>query len=137
MGMPHREPEETWCIVPSLPRVMASSKGRMMLVPQCKPLPNGGFRQYGGLPTTGQWDGDRFIFLYSGHSYKVARLVCEAWHGAPFDRAVCMHLDENSRNNRPENLKWGTQKENLNAPGFIAVCRARKGINHPKQKRES
>jgi hypothetical protein len=42
-----------------------------------------------------------------------------------------MHLDENSRNNRPENLAWGTQKENLNAPQFLEYCKNRTGENSP------
>lgn len=42
-----------------------------------------------------------------------------------------MHMDENSRNNVPSNLKWGTQKENLSAPGFIEYCRSRTGDNSP------
>jgi hypothetical protein len=29
-----------------------------------------------------------------------------------------MHQDENGLNNCAGNLKWGTQKENLNAPGY-------------------
>ena len=45
-----------------------------------------------------------------------------------------MHLDENARNNKPENLRWGTQKENLNAPGFIAYCKSRTGDNNPYRK---
>jgi len=31
-----------------------------------------------------------------------------------------MHDNEDSSDNRPINLKWGTQKANLNYPGFIA-----------------
>ena len=59
-------------------------------------------------------------------------MVCEAFNGPPpFEGAVCMHLDENSTNNRSDNLAWGTQKENLNAPGFIAHCRGRTGENSP------
>jgi len=46
-----------------------------------------------------------------------------------------MHLNENSADNRPENLAWGTQKENLNAPGFIAYCKTRTGDKHPRAKR--
>ncbi|WP_425478956.1 hypothetical protein [Lysobacter antibioticus] len=45
-----------------------------------------------------------------------------------------MHLDENARNNRAENLARGTQKENLNAPGFIAYCQRRVGIHCPHYK---
>jgi len=66
---------------------------------------------------------------------KVHRLVCEAFHGpAPFRNAVVIHLDEVGVNNRPENLKWGTQKENLNMPGFKAYCRSRTGENSPRAK---
>jgi hypothetical protein len=108
-----------------------------MRVPFVGEMPNGGRRAYGGEPIVGQWDGNRYIISHKGRSYKIHRLVCEAFHGpAPFSRAVVMHADENSRNNRPENLKWGTQKENLNAPGFIAYCRSRTGEAHPFKKRE-
>ena len=106
-----------------------------MVAPRSGGLPNGGQRQYGGTPTRGQWDGKRFIYVHKGRSHKVARIVCEAFSGPPpFDRAVCMHLDENSRNNKPENLKWGTQKENLNAPGFLTYCKSRLGDNSPTRK---
>ena len=45
---------------------------------------------------------------------KVHQLVCEAFHGPkPFPDAVVIHRDEDAHNNRPENLLWGTQKENL------------------------
>ena len=47
------------------------------------------------------------------------------------DKPCVLHKDENSRNNRPENLMWGTQKENLNAPGFLKYCRGRTGDNNP------
>jgi HNH endonuclease len=57
---------------------------------------------------------------------RIHRAVCEAFHGAaPFDGAVVMHLNENSLDNRASNLAWGTQKENLNAPGFVTGCARR------------
>ena len=45
-----------------------------------------------------------------------------------------MHLDENSKNNVPGNLKWGSQKENLNAVGFIEYCKSRTGDASPVNK---
>jgi len=42
-----------------------------------------------------------------------------------------MHIDENAANNRADNLRWGTQKENLNAPGIIEYCMDRTGDRSP------
>jgi hypothetical protein len=103
-----------------------------MLVPFVGKMPYGGARIYGGLPKLGEWDGTRYIHVHKGKSYKVARLVCEAFHGMPSPQTpYCLHIDENSRNNKPSNLKWGTQKENLNAPGFLDYCRRRVGADSP------
>lgn len=125
---------EVWKIVPSEPWCMASSDGRIMVAPYSAPMPKGGERQYGGEPNFGVWnkqDG-RFITVYKGKTYKVHRLICEAFNGAaPVGSDVCMHLDENSANNRPDNLAWGTQKENLNAPTFKAYCSERTGEDNP------
>lgn len=123
---------ELWRRVPSVDGLLASSRGRFMVIPFFAELPNGGVRQYGGIARSGSWDGDRYVFHWRGKTYKVARLVCEAFHGpAPDGMPVCMHLDENARNNSPGNLAWGTQKQNLNAPGFLAYCRSRVGENSP------
>jgi len=66
---------------------------------------------------------------------KVHRVVCEAFHGpAPFPKSVVIHLNEDATDNRAENLKWGTQKENLNMPKFIDYCRNRIGENNPRHK---
>jgi acylphosphatase len=77
-------------------------------------MPRGGTRCYGGQPTFGVWnkqDG-RFIIVINGTTYKLHQLIAEAFHGPrPFPDAVVMHVDENAANNRPSNLKWGTQKE--------------------------
>ena len=98
-------------------------------------MSRGGIKKYGGHPTYGQWDGARFVYARRGYkTTKVARMVCEAFNGQPGPGQVCMHHDENSRNNKPENLKWGTQKQNLNYPGFKAYCRGRVGDNSPYRK---
>lgn len=76
---------------------------------------------YGGEPTLGQWDSEtqRYVLMFKGKTHRIAVLVCEAFNGKkPFPEAVAMHLDEDSRNNRPTNLEWGTQKQNLNFHGF-------------------
>lgn len=126
---------EVWKPVASEPGVLASSEGRILLPPSHAPLPNGGFRIYAPQPCLGQVARSKKA---AKHEYrhvmvrrsrdagrqaprKVHQLVCEAFHGPkPFEQAVVIHLDENALNNRPENLKWGTQRENMNMPKFKA-----------------
>lgn len=116
----------------SLDGVLVSSWGRFLTIPSIKPMPAGGERHYGTTPRVGAFSDGRMLFVHKGKTYKVHRLVCEAFNGKPpFSNAVCMHLDEDPTNNRPENLKWGTQKENLNAPGFLEYCRGRLGDDSP------
>ena len=131
---------ERWKPVPSLPGVMASDEGRVLLPPRYAPLPHGGYRLYAPVPVRGA---STRASKTASHSYrglyakffgniKVHRAVCEAFHGPPpFDGAVVIHLDENAHNNRPENLKWGSQKENLNMPKIKAYHRSRRGEKHP------
>ena len=128
---------ERWRTSPSLPGHEVSSLGRIRKKVHSVPMPRGGFRKYGGKPRFGAWltKEKRFIITYKRKTYKMSRLICEAFHGpAPFQGAVAMHKDEDSSNNLPSNLKWGTQKQNLNAPGFLAYCRSRTGDANPFNK---
>ena len=124
---------EIWKPVPGYANTIASSEGRVVFPPKVAPLRNGGFRHYVTRPIYGvvrrAKKGASHCYRGSFHAdfgnVKIHQLVCAAFHGPkPFDKAVVIHLDENGLNNRPGNLKWGTQKENLNAPGFIAYCKS-------------
>lgn len=132
--------DEIWLPVPSKPGIMASSFGRIILPPREAPMPRGGFRAYAPKPTYGTvtkaGKTARHTYMSISNRFfgnmKVHRLVCEAFHGpAPQGKEYVLHLDEDAHNNRPENLRWGTQKENLNMPGFIAYCKSRTGENNP------
>lgn len=102
-------------------------------------MPSGGFREYKtkwvrGTKTRAYKTArhEYYGVVYRGKNYKVHRLICEAFHGAPgVSETVVLHLNEDALDNRPENLRWGTQKENLNAPGFLEYCRSRTGENSP------
>jgi hypothetical protein len=125
---------EEWREVPGHPLLEASSLGRVRSKPYETPMPSGGKKINQVSPTYGVWAKDkrRYLLLFRRKTYKVARLVCAAFHGpAPEGRERVLHGDEDSRNNTPSNLSWGTQKENLNAPGFLAYCRSRTGENNP------
>ena len=119
---------EEWRPVPGIADMQASSFGRV--------------RWKDGKARVGswqKWSGQGRYILTVGKpratNYMVARLVCAAFHGpSPPGKPNALHDDENARNNRPENLHWGTQKENLNYPGFIAYCETRTGENSPTTK---
>lgn len=141
-----KDTTEIWKPVPSEPGVLASSFGRVLQAPGYAPLPNGGYRLYTPEPRFGNVSRSR---KDAAHAYrhimlkrsgdgprqqprKVHQLVCEAFHGPkPFPESVVLHLDEDAMNNRPENLRWGTQKENLNMPKFKEYLRNRTGENNP------
>ena len=140
---------EIWKPVPSEPGVMASSWGRILQPPRHAPLPNGGYRIYMPKPVVGcvTRSNKSASHVYLGtlvrsdgekqRPRKVHQLVCEAFHGPkPFPSAVVIHLDEDATNNRPENLKWGTQKENLNMPKIKAFHRSRRGPLAAKPSKE-
>lgn len=105
-------------------------------------MPNGGVRAYTTKPTFGHRTKAsktaKHVYLgvrtrYFGN-IKVHQAVCEAFHGPKQPGQVVLHIDEDATNNRPENLRWGTQKENLNMPAFIAYCKARTGDDSPYRK---
>lgn len=138
---------EIWKPIPSEAGCLASSWGRILLAPSFAPMHHGGYRAYTPEPRFGQVSrsnktaAHEFMIIMvrrEGQKQsprKVHQLVCEAFHGPkPFPKAVVMHLDEDSKNNRPENLKWATQKENMNAPKFIEWKKTLVGDNHPAAK---
>jgi len=134
---------EEWRDVPGLPDFMASSWGRVIKKPTLGKTRGVGKRVYTAQPTFGSvvssHKGAKHKYMstyYKGvGNLKVHRVVCAAFHGpAPFPRAVVIHINEDAYDNRPSNLKWGTQKENLNAKGFLEYCRSRTGENSPTVK---
>jgi len=138
--MTHENTTEIWKPVPSKPGLMASSWGRIKLPDKTRKTPNGGVREYRPSPSYGctTRSSKTARHQYKGYSsrefgnIKVHKAVCEAFHGpAPFPKAVVIHKDENALNNVPENLKWGTQKGNLNMPNFIEYCKSRVGEKSP------
>lgn len=48
-----------------------------------------------------------------GPYLSVHRLVAMAWHENPDNLPIIRHLDDNGLNNRPGNLKWDTQANNI------------------------
>ena len=62
-----------------------------------------------------------YVNLYYNKVHKaemIHRLVAKAFVPNPKGYNIVMHLDDNKTNNDADNLKWGTQKENLSAEHF-------------------
>lgn len=130
--------EEVWGQVPSVPEISASSLGRILVSPCQRDMPGGGTRSYTPKPTFGYEEkgatgragiGKRRIIRIGRlkKTFKIAQLVCEAFHGPkPDAKSVTIHIDEDPGNNTAENLRWGTQKENLNMPKFKEYLRTRR-----------
>ena len=63
-------------------------------------------------------------------NFRVHRLVCMAFWGRKAKNAECvMHINGNKLDNRVENLRWGTYKEN--AADAIAHGQLLRGYKHP------
>lgn len=131
--------------IPSIYGAYANELGQIKLPESEAAMPNGGVRRYetkwvNGVVRKASRTARHSYYgiTYRGKSYKIHRLVCEAFHGPqPDDRPVVIHIDENAMNNRPENLRWGTQKENLNMPKYIEYCKSRTGEDSPRAKSKS
>jgi hypothetical protein len=127
---------ETWKPIPSLPGYSASNLGRIRLDPCVAKMPCGGVRVRGGEPRLLTITKGRRKLSIRGRSHNVGALICEAFHGPrPFVGADAMHIDEDALNDAPENLAWGSRKENMNAPKLKARQReSRAGELHPNSK---
>jgi hypothetical protein len=89
-------------VVESYRRIRGSREGQRAWVP-LKPCPTGPRREYG------------MVLLYAGGRgvpRKVHEIILTVFRGPRPDRMVCRHLDGDPRNNRLENLAWGTTSEN-------------------------
>lgn len=111
--------EETWRPVPEREEILASSHGRVHRVRRAETRGAKSKPTFGTLSRQPTANGEyvKRVVQWRGYGLLlVSRLVCAAFHGpAPFEGAVVMHLDDDPLNNRPENLRWATQRQNLNS----------------------
>lgn len=121
-----RRPNEEWRRSITWPWMWASSEGRVASTRAQNTRPAQIITPY--IHPNG------YAYCRTGKIVRaLARLVCDAHHGpAPFHDAVTRHLDGNPRNDRPENLAWGTQKDNV--ADAIRHGTLPRGSNHGRAK---
>jgi hypothetical protein len=89
---------EVWQPIPGADGYYASSEGRIK----------------GPYKVHKPWVGIRYLEVKVHNKTKrVHRLVALAFHGPGPEGAQCLHRDDNPFNNKPENLYWGTPKQNM------------------------
>lgn len=103
-----------------------SNLGRFRVKPYTKEMPRGGIRVYGGHAWKGTIAKDvsrpRLITRFRGKTYKIHRLVCEAFHGPePFENADVLHKNGNTLANDESNLRWATRSEVIAQKPFSEV----------------
>jgi hypothetical protein len=113
--------------------------------PERRPIP--GFDGYLADAEGGIWStrnglkklkprGSRYSYVnLGGVDVGVHRAVCAAFHGpSPFAGAQAQHGDDDPRNNRSENLKWGTSSENARQMVERGRQRIPLGVDHHNAK---
>ncbi len=90
---------ERWRLVPGRFAVEASTEGRI---------------RFGGRVLRQQApNADGYLRVaIAGERVYVHHLVCAAFHGERPVGMLALHRDDVKTNNRPDNLRWGTQAEN-------------------------
>lgn len=111
---------EIWKDIPGYEGLyQASSLGRLRSLPRHVGSKNGSLRLWPGKILQGKANalgGYIEVKLSRGGKSRrtsAHRVVCEAFHGpAPHTGAQVAHGDGTRTNNRPDNLRWATAKEN-------------------------
>lgn len=105
MSPPSLDGEE-WATIPGHPHYLVSNHGRVWAERRQ--------RSAGGLKKlTKESNGYLCCNLGRGNHFRVHTLVLLAFVGVPGYQQEALHGDGCRTNNRLENLRWGTRKENM------------------------
>jgi len=101
----------TWRVIENFPDYAVSDCGSVRrIAADCRNRPGRVLKQ---SPAPNGYMTVQLFLNRKGLTQRVHRLVCVAFHGpAPFESAQVAHIDGDQKNNRADNLRWSTAKEN-------------------------
>lgn len=106
------QPEE-WKEIPSIPGYEASSLGRIRSVDRVITYKNGRRRFWPGMIMGQSVTRHGYLRIVGRRQGLVHKYVLEAFRGPkPTPTHQCAHNDGNRQNNKIENLRWATPREN-------------------------
>lgn len=95
-----------WYEIPGFSSCCANRRGEILIKKTGHKTAGGNAGRY--LKVNVLKDGETKSSLYHVHE-----LVCRAFHGPPRKGQVVLHKNNNRWDNRPSQLRWGTQSENI------------------------
>jgi hypothetical protein len=99
--------------IPGFPGYWAGSDGEIYST-RCRERTDGPLKKLkSGLDGKGRY---LHVSLMTGrvrHNKNVHRLICEVFHGKPSAKETASHLNGKCKDNRPENLKWESMRDNF------------------------
>lgn len=125
-----------WKIIPIAPDYEVSSHGQV----RRRTASVGTYAGRIMSPVPGEHGHLRVGLIVDGalRKFQVHRLVCLAFHGeAPSEQHVAAHRNGDPADNRVENVRWATQKENIADISVYGPPRAEERASHRKLSREA
>lgn len=95
-----------WVEIPGYSQYLANKKGHLLNKKTKYSTKGGNAGRY--LKVSVYKDGDDIATLQHVHD-----LICRAYWGAPVGAVVVKHKNDKRWDNRPSNLEWGTQSDNI------------------------
>ena len=66
----------------------------------------------------------------------IHRLVCECFHSNPDDKPTVDHINRIRTDNRAENLRWATRKEQCENNSFTLAHKGKYGVRYCEDKKQ-
>jgi len=96
---------KTWKTIPGYPGYSASSEGEIRNETTGHITKGGNAGHYLKVSILFKNGTRKLVYVHD--------LVCRAFHGCPGENQVVLHKDDNKKNCKSSNLRWGSQSENI------------------------